>query len=87
MTGPRRYRLLDLSVKDYTLYRVICMELDRLQLEIESGGADLQDMASAMADRRLLIEWLRDLRLPPASLYTDSGPSEVMEEILLREGL
>ena len=87
LTGPRRYRLLDLSVKDYTLYRVICMELDQLQLEIESGASDLPAMASAMEDRRLLIEWLRDLRLPPASLYTDSGPTEAMEEILLREGL
>ena len=87
MKGPRRYRLLDLSIKEYTLYRVICMELDRLHQEIDAEGAsarDLPALASAMEDRRLLVEWLRDLRLPPASLYIDSGPTEETEDLLLR---
>jgi hypothetical protein len=40
-----------------------------------------------MRDRRLLVEWLRDLLLPPSSQYTDGGISEEAEEELLAHPL
>jgi hypothetical protein len=86
----RRYSLLELTASDYTLYRVICMELESLQREIlieGMVGTDLAALATAMQDRRLLVEWLRELRFPPASRYNDCGITEAVEEELLREAL
>lgn len=88
MEGRRRYSLRDLSPKDYSLYRVICVELESLENEIaiEAGlGTDLPALSTAMQDRRLLVEWLRDLLFPPASTYNDCGITEEVEERLLRE--
>ena len=90
MSAPRRRSLRELSVREFTLYRVICSELEDLQGEImatASAGRDLAELAIAMQDRRLLVQWLRDLRFPPASLYADSCPNEAMEDRLLREAV
>jgi len=48
-------------------------------------GLDLQALSTAIQDRRLLVEWLRELHFPPASLYNDCGITEAVEELLLRE--
>lgn len=90
MPGHRRYSLLELSSKDYTLYRVICMELESLQREILIEGlvgTDLVSLSTAMQDRRLLVEWLRELQFPPASRYNDCGITEAVEDELLRESV
>ena len=88
MPGARRYSLRDLSTKDYCLYRVICMELENLEHEIQIEGTiglDLPALSTAIQDRRLLVEWLRELLFPPASLYNDCGINEEVEELILRE--
>ena len=88
MSGARRYSLRDLSARDYCLYRVICMELENLEQEIQIEGKiglDLPALSTAFQDRRLLVEWLRELLLPPASLYNDCGITEAVEDLLLRE--
>ena len=88
MPSNRRYSLRELSPKDYSLYRVICMELESLQREIlieGMVGTDLVALATAMQDRRLLVEWLRELQYPPASRYNDCGITEEVEDELLRE--
>jgi hypothetical protein len=88
MPGARRYSLRELSPKDYCLYRVICMELENLEQEIQIEGKiglDLQALSTAIQDRRLLVEWLRELLLPPASVYNDCGITEAVEDLLLRD--
>jgi hypothetical protein len=88
MPGARRYTLRELSTRDYCLYRVICLELEHLQHEINIEGKiglDLSALSTAIQDRRLLVEWLRELRFPPASLYNDCGITEAVEDLLLRE--
>ena len=88
MPGRRRYSLRDLSSKDYCLFRVICMELESLEHEIKIErilGTDLVALTTAMQDRRLLVEWLRDLRFPPASIYNDCGITEAVEDLLLED--
>jgi len=88
MSGARRTSLRELSTRDYCLYRVICLELEHLQHEIQIEGKiglDLSNLSTAIEDRRLLVEWLRELRFPPASLYNDCGITEEVEELLLRE--
>jgi hypothetical protein len=40
-----------------------------------------------MRDRRLLVEWLLDLHLPPSSDYSDSGLTPEMEQQLLMHAL
>jgi len=90
MSGARRTSLRELSTRDYCLYRVICLELEHLQHEIQIEGKiglDLSNLSTAIEDRRLLVEWLRELRFPPASLYNDCGITEEVEELLLRETL
>lgn len=87
-TGVIRKRIQDLSAREFCLYRAICLELDELAEEIDLEALtdrDLLALAAAMRDRRLLVEWLRDLHLPPSSLYCHRGISEPMEELLLRE--
>lgn len=88
MASPRRRSVRDLTAKDYSLYRVICDELEDLQQEIQiegHRGVDLSALAAAMEDRRFLVAWLRELGLPPASLYNDCGINEAEEERLLAE--
>ena len=88
MPSERRYNIRELTAKEYCLYRVICGELYDLQREInceESLGRDLVSLSTAMEDRRLLVEWLRELRLPPASLYCDCNLTEAVEDELLKD--
>ncbi len=83
-----RKLIQDLTARDFCLYRAICLELDELAEEIDLeglAGGDFLSLATAMRDRRLLVEWLRDLHLPPSSKYGRRGISEVMEERLLSE--
>lgn len=90
MDASRRRRLSELSLRDFCLYRAICIELDDLQETIQCDGLlgrDFLALSVAMRDRRLLVEWLRDLRFPPSSLYSDHGISEAVEEQLLAHPL
>jgi hypothetical protein len=48
---------------------------------------DLEALAMAMRDRRLLIEWLRELYFPPSSDFADTGLTEEIEEQLLTGAL
>ncbi|MCT0219032.1 hypothetical protein KQ304_08480 [Synechococcus sp. CS-1329] len=86
MTERRRSQLNELNPRSYVLYRVICGALEDLQQEILAGSAitsDLSPLASAMQDRRLLVEWLRDLGFPPASTYNDCGITAEVEDVLM----
>ena len=88
MASPRRGSVRELAANEYSLYRVICNELEDLQSEIQIEGClgvDLLGLATAMEDRRFLVSWLRDLGLPPASLYNNCGINEEEEERLLHE--
>jgi hypothetical protein len=90
MDPSRRRHLAELSLRDFCLYRAICIELDDLQETIQFDGLlgrDFLALSVAMRDRRLLVEWLRDLRFPPSSLYSDHGISEAVEEQLLAHPL
>lgn len=83
----RRSKLQELDAKSYALYRVICGALEDLQQEILAGSgitSDLSPLASAMRDRRLLVEWLRELRFPPASAYNDCGITKAVEDVLMQ---
>jgi hypothetical protein len=82
----RRSQLYELDAKSYALYRVICDALEDLQREILAGTAntfDLTSLAAAMQDRRLLVEWLRELGFPPASAYNDCGITKDVEDLLI----
>lgn len=86
----RRSQLHELDAKSYALYRVICGALEDLQQEILAGSTttfDLVPLAAAMQDRRLLVEWLRDLGFPPASAYNDCGITKAVEELLIQGAL
>lgn len=83
-----RQTIQQLSIRDYCLYRAICMELDELHQAILYDGSvnlDLDSLATEIRDRRLLIGWLRELHYPAAAAYTESGPSEAEEDELLRD--
>jgi hypothetical protein len=85
----QRRQLSQLNSRDYSLYRAICRELEELQQVIhhkEIEYSDFQEVAVAMMDRRFLIEWLRELRLPAASAYSDCGLTEEVESQLLEDG-
>lgn len=87
-SGVVRQRIQDLTARDFCLYRAICLELDALAEEIQLEAlpqGDFVALAAAMRDRRLLVEWLRDLQLPASSFYGHRGISEAMEEQLLHE--
>jgi hypothetical protein len=83
----RRQRIGDLSLRDFCLYRAICIELEALDETIQLQGLlanDFLELSTAMRDRRLLVEWLLDLALPPSSDYSDTGLTpEVEQQILL----
>ena len=90
MDASRRRHLAELSLRDFCLYRAICIELDDLQESIQLDGLlgrDFLALSVAMRDRRLLVEWLRDLRYPPSSFYSEHGISEEVEEQLLAHPL
>ena len=83
-----RKRIQELTAREFCLYRAICLELDELAEEIEGQGDQLHDvltLATAMRDRRLLVQWLRELQLPPSAMYGRHGLSETMEDRLLRD--
>ena len=90
MALDRRQRLGDLNLRDFCLYRAICLELEALEETIELQGLlgrDFLELSVAMRDRRLLVEWLRELRLPPSSDYSDNGITPELEEQLLAHSL
>jgi hypothetical protein len=85
-TTHPRLTLLELPDQLLPLYRAISNELEDLCSSISeeaSLGHDLQAIAAAMADRRHLIGWLRQLGLPPASALNDTGLTPEVEQILL----
>ena len=64
------------------------MELDDLQRTIrreDYDGLDVTELTVAMRDRRFLVEWLRELRLPPASNFNDCGLTVEMEDLILTD--
>ena len=90
MHHHRRQRIGDLSLRDFCLYRAICIELEALDETIQLQGLlgnDFLELSTAMRDRRLLVEWLLDLHLPPSSDYSDSGLTPEMEQQLLMHAL
>lgn len=83
-----RKTIAQLSDREYALYRAISVELDDLQRTIRRenyGGLDVEELAVAMRDRRFLVEWLQELRLPPASDFNDCGLTAEVEEQILQE--
>ena len=90
MDSHRRQRINELNLRDFCLYRAICLELEALDETIQLQGLlgnDFVELSTAMRDRRLLVEWLLDLQLPPSSDYSDSGISPEMEQQLLIHSL
>jgi len=85
-TTHKRLSLLELTPSLAPLCRAIHNEIEDLCSSISeeaSLGHDLQAIAAAMADRRHLISWLRQLGLPPASDLNDTGLTPEVEQILL----
>jgi hypothetical protein len=83
-----RKTIAQLSDREYALYRAISVELDDLQRTIRRenyAGLDVEELAVAMRDRRFLVEWLQELRLPPASDFNDCGLTAEVEEQILKE--
>lgn len=81
-----RKLIQDLTVREYCLYRAICLELDGLAEEIDlegRSGGDFLSLATAMRDRRFLVEWLREFHFPPSCHYGTSGITEEQEDLLL----
>jgi hypothetical protein len=88
MVETSRKRIIHLTDREYALYRAICGELDDLQRSIRRenyGGLDVSELAVAMRDRRFLVEWLRELRLPPASDFNDCGLTVEAENLILTD--
>ena len=90
MHSHRRQRISALGLRDFCLYRAICLELEALDETIQLQGLlgnDFLELSTAMRDRRLLVEWLIDLHLPPSSDYSDSGITPEMEQQILIHAL
>jgi hypothetical protein len=88
MVETYRKTIVQLTDREYALYRAISVELEDLQRSIrreDYGGLDVAELAVAMRDRRFLIEWLRELRLPPASDFNDCGLTVDVEDQILKE--
>ena len=88
MVETYRKTIVQLTDREYALYRAISVELEDLQRSIrreDYGGLDVAELAVAMRDRRFLVEWLRELRLPPASDFNDCGLTIEVEEQILKE--
>ena len=90
MVNQRRRSIAELSLREYSLYRAICNELEDLEQAIlyaGVAGTDVEDLASSMLDRRLLVGWLRELEFPPSSDYADTGLTAAIEEQILAESV
>jgi hypothetical protein len=88
MVETYRKKIIHLTDREYALYRAICVELDDLQRTIrreDYDGLDVTELTVAMRDRRFLVEWLRELRLPPASTFNDCGLTVEMEDLILTD--
>jgi hypothetical protein len=88
MVETYRKKIIHLTDREYALYRAICVELDDLQRTIrreDYDGLDVTELTVAMRDRRFLVEWLRELRLPPASNFNDCGLTVEMEDLILTD--
>jgi len=88
MVETYRKTIIHLTDREYALYRAICVELDDLQRTIrreDYDGLDVTELTVAMRDRRFLVEWLRELRLPPASNFNDCGLTVEMEDLILTD--
>lgn len=88
MVDRQRKTIANLTLREYCLYRAICTELENLQHAILFEAvvhADFESLATAMRDRRLLIEWLRALHLPPSADYAETGLTVEVEDELLAE--
>ena len=86
----RRQRIGELNLRDFCLYRAICLELEALEEAIKVHGLlgqDFLELSVAMRDRRLMVEWLIDLHLPPSSDYSDTGITPELEQQLLAQAL
>jgi hypothetical protein len=88
MVETYRKTIVQLTDREYALYRAIAVELEDLQRSIrreDYDGLDVAELAVAMRDRRFLVEWLRELRLPPASDFNDCGLTTEVEDQILKE--
>jgi hypothetical protein len=88
MVDRQRKTIANLTLREYCLYRAICTELETLQHAILFEAvvhADFESLATAMRDRRLLIEWLRELYLPPSADYAETGLTAEVEDELLTQ--
>ena len=88
MVETYRKTIAQLTDREYALYRAIAVELEDLQRSIrreDFGGLDVAELAVAMRDRRFLVEWLRELRLPPASDFNDCGLTDEVEIQILKD--
>ncbi len=88
MDDTYRKTIIQLTDREYALYRAICVELDDLQRSIrreDYGGLDVSTLAVEMRDCRFLVEWLRELRLPPASDFNDCGLTVEIENLISRD--
>jgi hypothetical protein len=88
MVETYRKTIVQLTDREYALYRAIAVELEDLQRSIrreDYGGLDVEELAVAMRDRRFLVEWLRELRLPPASDFNDCGLTDEVEIQILKD--
>jgi hypothetical protein len=88
MDDTYRKMIIQLTDREYALYRAICVELDDLQRSIrreDYGGLDVSTLAVEMRDCRFLVEWLRELSLPPASDFNDCGLTVEIENLILRD--
>lgn len=83
-----RKQFEDLADSENLIYRALCVELESIAASIKEETScpmpDFHAIATAQRDRRLAIEWLQKLGLPPASVYCD-GPTEADESRLLQE--
>ncbi len=88
MVETYRKTIVQLTDREYALYRAIAVELEDLQRSIRREdycGLDVTELAVAMRDRRFLVEWLRELRLPPASDFNDCGLTAEVENQILKD--
>ena len=88
MVETYRKTIAQLTDREYALYRAIAVELEDLQRSIrreDYGGLDVAELAVAMRHRRFLVEWLRELRLPPASDFNDCGLTDEVEIQILKD--
>ena len=85
-----RRRIADLSDAEHVLFRALCTELEALESDIAAESSEAKPdfciISTAMRDRRLAVQWLRQLNFPPASHYSD-GPDPEQESLILQEAV